>query len=712
MDGSRTDVMGKLPQLQNMIKRDPDAYRDEFVMQLRHYESEVAIFRLQPSKQSEQFGHLVTFLSHVSTCYPEELASFPADLIHLLEKHSAVLEPTLRKTLVQALILMRNKNVVDALVLLKLFFELFRVPDKRLRELLYSHIVYDIKKMHTDGGGRNEKVMRGLQNFMYSMVADENEIAAIKSLHVLISLYRKRIWCDARTVNCIATACTSKTTRVMVTALQFFLGIDADILEDDEEEKEKVKAQVEVNYHSYSKKTKSRYKHTRSLLVKNRKARKRNLEHDGTFPAIDLLNDPQGVAERQLRLLKSSNERFEVRMLMMDFIGRLIGQHKLIVLAFYPLLQRYLTAHQQKVTNILAYLVQACHEDIPPEEIMPVVKTIANSFIVERCSSEVIAVGINAVREIFARVPLVMEEDGMDALIQDLIMFNKSRDKTCVIAARGVLNLIREVHPSLLKRKDRGKFHNETARPKAFGELRALEGVEGAELLMQAEAAGRFDGEDNQDGWDIDDEAEDAGAESEDGWVDVDENESDEDSNGLHSDSEEEEEEEEEGDEDSEEKEDSNAPTTIPQSERIDAKRILTPKDFERIEMLKKEAAEAAKDPKARRKRKAEAIEKKALESNHAVVDPMSLEGYSKKKRQTMEERLRTVLEGRENFKHKQKGGGTTNREKARLKNFLMLKKSFNVQSKVLKSTREIQHLKNKTVKTVTKRDAKKRRRT
>ncbi|RHY96817.1 hypothetical protein DYB35_005190 [Aphanomyces astaci] len=608
MDGSRTDVMAKLPQLQNMIKRDPSAYQDEFMMQLRHYESEVAIFRLQPNKQSEHFGALVTFLSHVSACYPTELAQFPQDLIYLLEKHSAVLEASLRKTLVQALILMRNKNIVDALVLLKLFFELFRVPDKRLRELVYSHIVYDIKKMHTDGGGRNEKVMRGLQNFMYSMVADEHEIAAIKSLHVLVSLYRKRIWCDARTVNCIATACTSKNTRVLVTAIQFFLGIDADILEYDEAEKVKVKTQVEVNYHSYSKKTKSRYNHTKSQLVKNRKARKRNAEHDGTFPAIDLLNDPQGVAEKQLRILKASNERFEVRLLMMDFIGRLVGQHKLVLLAFYPLLQRYLTAHQQKVTNILAYLVQACHDEIPPEELMPVVRTIANSFIVERCSSEVIAVGINSVREVFARVPLVMDEPGMDDLIQDLIMFNKSRDKTCVIAARGVLNLIREIHPSLLKRKDRGKFHDETARPKAFGELRYV--------------------------------------------------------------------------------------------------------DFERIQMLKKEAVNAAKDPKARRKRKADAVEKKALESNHSTVDPATLEGYSKKKRQTMEERLRSVLEGRENFNHKQKGGGTTNREKARLKNFLMLKKSFQVQSKVLKSTREIQHIKNRVVKGVTKRDAKKRRRT
>ncbi|GLE09730.1 hypothetical protein PINS_up021570 [Pythium insidiosum] len=41
----------------------------------------------------------------------------------------------------------------------------------------------------------------------------------------------------------------------------------------------------------------------------------------------------------------------------------------------------------------------------------------------------------------------------MDALVQDLVMYNRSRDKTIVMAARGILNLIRETHPALLKRK-------------------------------------------------------------------------------------------------------------------------------------------------------------------------------------------------------------------------------------------------------------------
>lgn len=48
VNASRPDVIGKLPQLQNMVKRDPVGYRAEFLMQLRHFESEYQLFLESP----------------------------------------------------------------------------------------------------------------------------------------------------------------------------------------------------------------------------------------------------------------------------------------------------------------------------------------------------------------------------------------------------------------------------------------------------------------------------------------------------------------------------------------------------------------------------------------------------------------------------------------------------------------------------------------
>jgi protein SDA1 len=74
---------------------------------------------------------------------------------------------------------------------------------------------------------------------------------------------------------------------------------------------------------------------------------------------------------------------------------------------------------------------------------MPVVKTIAQNFVAERCSNEVISVGINAIREIIQRLPSILREPGMDDFVQDLALYSKKTQKCVSIAARSLLNLIR-----------------------------------------------------------------------------------------------------------------------------------------------------------------------------------------------------------------------------------------------------------------------------
>lgn len=82
----------------------------------------------------------------VAPCYAQELKDFPLQLAELLEQNANSLDADLRKTLVQALILLRNRNLLSATALLSLFFKLFRVRDKPLRLLLRSHIVNDIRR--------------------------------------------------------------------------------------------------------------------------------------------------------------------------------------------------------------------------------------------------------------------------------------------------------------------------------------------------------------------------------------------------------------------------------------------------------------------------------------------------------------------------------------------------------------------------------------
>lgn len=73
---------------------------------------------------------------------------------------------------------------------------------------------------------QSNKTNKELQNFMFKMLQDRNAVAAKCSLDVLVSLYKKKVWEDAKTVNVIASACFAPEGKVRSTALNFFLGVD------------------------------------------------------------------------------------------------------------------------------------------------------------------------------------------------------------------------------------------------------------------------------------------------------------------------------------------------------------------------------------------------------------------------------------------------------------------------------------------------------
>ena len=58
-------LTSNLPQLQNLIKRDPIAYKEEFLQQWNHYNSIRQIFMINPDEQAQHFRELVSFISQV-----------------------------------------------------------------------------------------------------------------------------------------------------------------------------------------------------------------------------------------------------------------------------------------------------------------------------------------------------------------------------------------------------------------------------------------------------------------------------------------------------------------------------------------------------------------------------------------------------------------------------------------------------------------------
>ncbi|XP_055541630.1 protein SDA1 homolog [Wyeomyia smithii] len=497
-----------LPQLQNLIKRDPESYREEFLQQYQHFLSVLEIFRLEPDKESKDLCESIMFLAQVAQCYVEELKTFPQTIVDVLKTHSTTLDPEMRNTFCRALILLRNKNLISPLDLLELFFQLLRCPDKALRVFLENHIITDIKNMNAKH--KDMKLNSTLQNFMFTMLKDANPKAAKMSVDIMVELYRKRIWNDAKTVNVIATVgCFSKVTKVMVASLKFFLGTDEQNEKDSDVDSDKevdLKGIMMVN--RINKKTKKRKKQLEAAKkLYNQAQKKKTKAVPFNFSAIHLIHNPQGMAENLFKQLQNGNERFEVKLMHLDVISRLIGIHELFLFSFYPYITRFIQPHQRQVTRILQFAAQASHELVPPDLIESVIKTLVNNFVTERNSSDVMAIGLNAAREICIRCPLAMNED----LLRDLTMYKNYKEKSVMMAAKSLILLYREKIPTLLAKKDRGRPTEASVEIKAkkYGEVHALDHIPGTEALLEAAPELEINENDSES------------SDSEDGWVDV-----------------------------------------------------------------------------------------------------------------------------------------------------------------------------------------------
>jgi hypothetical protein len=54
-----------------------------------------------------------------------------------------------------------------------------------------------------------------------------------------------------------------------------------------------------------------------------------------------------GLAEKLFQQLEKTNERFEVKIMVLDVVSRLIGLHQLFLLNYYPYIQRFMQPHQR-----------------------------------------------------------------------------------------------------------------------------------------------------------------------------------------------------------------------------------------------------------------------------------------------------------------------------------------------------------------------------
>lgn len=536
------------------------------------------------------------------------------------------------------------------------------------------------------------------------MTSDLESSKGLWAVKITRELWKRQIWSDSKAVEIMKEAGLADNEKIIVGAMNFFLGGDKEReeLEDESSDEEAVDVGRLKHQMGINKKSKKKARAVdHAIATVKKKERKKKQPHPLNFSAFHLLHDPQGFAEalfsKHLQNPKSKLN-LEQKLLALQLVSRLIGLHKLTILSFYSYFLKYLTPRQPSVSSFLASLAQASHSLVPPDALEPLIQKIANEFVSEAAAAEVASAGLNAIREICSRQPLAMN----DALLQDLVMYKKSKDKGVTMAAKGLLGLYREVGVDMLKKRDRGKaaamgLRSGERKEQRFGE-EVGGGIEGIELLEEWKEEERRkrlgmglpldsepgeeeieDGNDAGD-WEIDEDDSDDSV----GWIDV---ESDVDINISDSD----------GDTPAAKKakreipppDQNNNKGCISQGESVVRKtesklattRILTPADFVKLAELRLAASLNSHLRFSSRKLPAPA-------QRRHQDDPLTAEAIqglaSLSTKSTKEEKLALAKDGkpqrsehrstraRRKEKKEQLGQSTTNREKARKKNFMM----------------------------------------
>ncbi|KAF8906010.1 protein required for actin cytoskeleton organization and cell cycle progression [Gymnopilus junonius] len=727
-------LTSNLPQLQNLIKRDPVAYKEEFLQQWNHYNSIRQIFSLNPDEQAHHFRELVSFISQVATCYPRETAEFPSQISSLLLESYGILSPETRKTLLQNLIMLRNKDVISSIDLLKSLFPLLpRTSSSSLRSYIRKTILSDIKVANQKS--QNHKLNRAVQAMLFIMVergmsaemlGDKGKMKASNghtnncegdstdeamwAVVLTKELWKKGVWKDAKSVSIVAQGCFHPVTKVQSASLHFFLGSDEPDEESDEEASFCFLLDVDIKSLHHRREVNKKTRSGDKKLVKQLKAAKKKKHHKPlstpNFSAIQLLHDPQTFGEKLYDVLNAYDKRFTLdhKILIMQLLSRVMDYHKLCVLGFYTYIVKYLFYRQLRVPSILVALAQSVHDLTPPDAITPVIRKLSQEFVHPGVASEVIAAGINSIREVSRRQPWAMEED----LLGDLVEYRKSKDKAVTAAARGLLKLYREVNPSMLKRRERGKEAAmglvSGSAPLPYGHsVEAAVDIEGLELLedhlkqIREEDGAGEDGSDDDamwEGWDVESDSD----SDEEEWINVDDNDGED---LVISDS----------DDDSPVKKDSSITqpesSSPPRISSLATSKILTPADFALLSDLRIKAAAKAVETtgSSKAKRKLAALEaQKSHMSEQQTQDEFISEndilGPRKKVKADYSERMASIQKGREGREKygSRKGKQTkatpsssTNREKARNKPLMMILSSGAVRSKKKASLRDKQ---------------------
>ena len=470
-------LIDMLPVYQDRIKRDKETYTEEFLKVLKKFEEQFNIFLFDPSRKIKGFKELLMFFAHLSSLFKEQTAFIPKGLCKIISENYLSIPHEIRLTIVDCLSIMCKANILSPLEVIPLFFNLMRCQDKILRKRLTDYIVSSLTKINEKH--KNININKNIQNFCEKLLEDPNKKLARKTLNIIINLYQKRIWNDSRTINILANiAVNAKDIKISSAACKFFLSeynVEKEADTSDEEDLEELKNKYKLLGKGYAKKTKKRKEKLQQLMksINKKEERQKKIKSISDFMPIDKLNDPLTFAEKLFHLVNSfQSGNFKHKLIVLRLLGRILGRHRLLLNNFFNSMIPLIKNDQKDLDVILASIIEATHDQIPPIELEPIIKKLFDFFISDVLPPTQITLGLNTLYGLVERCPYCINEEYY-TVCEELKSF---KNKSVSNAARAVCNLYKEYF-------DKHGIENGFG----FGDSKNYDGIEGIELLKRLE---------------------------------------------------------------------------------------------------------------------------------------------------------------------------------------------------------------------------------
>ena len=465
-----------LPQYQDRVKRDKESYKEEFLKILKKFEEQFNIFLFNPSRKIKGFKELLMFFAHLSHLFKEETAFIPKGLCKIISENYLTIPHEVRLTIVDSLSIMCKSGILSLLEVIPLFFNLMRCQDKILRKRLTDYIISSLTKVNEKH--KNVNINKNIQNFCEKLLEDSNKKLARKTLNIIVNLYQKKIWNDSRTINMLANiAVNAKDIKISSAACKFFLSeYDTEQGDSsDEEDLEELKNKYKLLGKGYSQKTKKRKAKLKQLMksIERKEERNKKIKTNTNFLPIDQLNDPYTFAEKLFHLMSSfQSGNFSHKLIILRLLGRILGRHRLIINNFFNSMIPLIKAEQKDLNIILASIIEATHDQIPPIELESLIKKLFDFFICDVLPPQQITLGLHTLYGIMERCPYCINEEYFN-ICEELRNY---KNKSVANAARAVFNLYKE-------HSDKKGIENGFG----FGDAKNNDTIEGIELLKKLE---------------------------------------------------------------------------------------------------------------------------------------------------------------------------------------------------------------------------------